>query len=380
MKARMQVVAGLAALALAVGASAAAAGEPAAPKHQPNPKIAAMAPHSWLKLGAAPPSPRGIMAYAGGVFDSEHNVFLIFGGGHADYWGNEVCAFDLGALAWKRMYEPDAEARYTNDNIDNAKGKLKDSDKPYTRHSYQMLDFVPSVKKMFIWSGCGPGWGKIAPTCYAPKDAWYYDQAANKWEFLTDNGPSGYGGGTAYDPKRDVVWALPASSWSPLWKFDVKTAKWSKHALKPEIPANCHLNLALNLKRDLLVAAQGDDGKTCHLINPETFASEKVDTSGYPTVGYGGMTMLPDQDVALHLKGDPTLGVLDFDAKKWLKLDGPAGGPKMEGYAVYGRLRYSPIDKVALFVGPAGVWAYKPPEKYDLAALAKSQTAPPPAK
>jgi hypothetical protein len=52
----------------------------------------------------------------------------------------------------------------------------------------------------------------------------------------------------------------------------------------------------------------------------------------------------------------------------------------MEGYAVYGRIRYSPTDKVALFVGPAGVWAYKPPEKYDLAALARSQPPPAPGK
>jgi hypothetical protein len=351
-------------------------------KHQPNPRLAAMPPHSWLRLGDAPPAPKGIMAYSGGVFDSEHNVFLVFGGGHADYWGNEVCAFDMKTLAWRRMYEPDARARYTNDNIDNQRGKLKDSDKPYTRHSYQMLAFVPSVKKMFIWSGCGPGWGNIAPTCPAPPDAWYYDFVSNKWEFAAANGPKCYGGGTAYDAKRDVIWALPARSWSPLFKFDVKTSAWSKHTLKPEIPAHCHLNLAYNANRDLIVAAQGDNGKTCHLINPNNLTAEKVDTSDYQTVGYGGMIVLPDQDVALHLKGDPALGVLDFDSRKWFKLDGPEGGPKMLGYAVYGRLRYSPIDKVALFVGPAGVWAYKPPAKYDLKALAAraaSQT-PAPAK
>lgn len=361
--------------ALLVAACAGAAHGDAA-RHQLNPAIAAMPQHSWLRLGDAPPAPKGIMAYAGGVFDSDHNVFLIFGGGHADYWGNEVCAFDMNTQTWKKMYEPDAQARYTNDNIDNLRGKLKDSDKPYTRHSYQMLTFVPSVKKMFIWSGCGPGWGDIAPTCPAPPDAWYYDYARNKWEFVADNGPQGYGGGTAYDPKRDVIWALPGKSWSPLYKFDVKTAKWSKHTLKPEIPANVHLNLAVNEERDLIVAAQGSDGKNCHLIDPESMTAEKVDTSDYQPSGSGGLIMLPDQGVALSLKGDPTLGVLDFDARKWFRLDGPDGGPKMLGYAVYGRLRYSPIDKVALFVGPAGVWAYKPPEKYDLKALAAQAAAP----
>jgi hypothetical protein len=332
-----------------------------------------MPPHSWLQIGPPPPSPKGIMAYSGGVFDSEHDVILIFGGGHADYWGNEVCAFDVATLKWKKMYEPDAEARYTNDNIDHVNGKLKDSDKPYTRHSYQMLAFVPTAKRMFVWSGCGPGWGKIAPTCVAPKDAWYYDYSANKWEQLATGGPSGYGGGTCYDPKRDVVWALEGTSWPPLWQFDVKTSKWSKHPLKPESAAGAHLDLIYNAKRDVILAGV-TEGKLSYLINPATFAVEKADTSDYKPAGYGGLTMLPEHDAAISLTGDPTLGVFNFDTKRWSKLDGPDGGPKMLGYAVYGRLWWSPIDKVVLFVGPAGTWAYKPPEKIG-ARIAASQPA-----
>jgi len=288
------------------------------------------------------------VAYSGGVFDSEHNQILVFGGGHADYWGNEVCAFDMRTLKWRVMYKPDARARYTNANIDNTKGKLKDSAKPYTRHSYQMMAFVPTAKKMFIWSGCGPGWGRIAPTCPAPRDAWYYDYAKNKWELLATNGPKGYGGGTCYDPKRDVVWALPGVSWPKLWKFDVKKKSWSKHALKPESPAGCHMNLDYSPKQDRILASIGNQGKWVYVIDPEKFAIGKADVSTFRPRGYGGQTYLPEQDVMLSLVGDPTLGAFDFKTRKWYKLDGPAGGPKMMGYAVYGRFNYSPHDKAAL--------------------------------
>ncbi len=332
-----------------------------------NPKLAAMPANSWLRIGQAPPAPSGIMAYSGGAFDTVHNVILIFGGGHADYWGNEVCAFDLATLSWKKMYEPDARNRYTNDNIDNTNGKLKDSDKPYTRHSYQMLTFVPTVGKMFIWSGCGPGWGDIKPTCPSPRDAWYYDYAANKWRQIATGGPGGYGGGTCYDSKRDVVWALPGESWPPLWKFDVKTSTWSRHTMKPETSSGSHTNLVYNAKRDLILAGVASDGKRSYLINPETFAVEKLDTAEFQPLGHGGLTMLPDHDAALALVGDSKLGVFDFQSKRWAPLpEAPGDGPKLMGYAVYGRLWWSPIDKVVLFVGPSGTWAYKPPAKLTL--------------
>jgi len=358
-----------------LGLAPAAAAEPAEQKHQPNPKLAALPVNAWVRVADKQPAPDGILAYAGGIFDSEHNVYLLFGGGHADYWGNEVCALDIKALTWKRMYEPDAQARYTNDNIDHAKGKLKDSDKPYTRHSYQMQVFVPTAKKMFIWSGCGPGWGKIAPTCVSPKDAWYYDCGANKWELVATDGPACYGGGTCYDSKRDAIWALPGVSWPKLWKFDVKTAKWSSHALKPESSATCHLDLVYNPKRDLIAAAVGERQKA-YVINPETFTVEQPDTSLYKPHGGGGMVYLPEQDVAVNVFKEG--GVLDFETRKWYPL---APGKVFEGSSwIYGNCNYSPIDKVIIVVNAKGTWAYKPPEKYDLAALAKSQSAPDPGK
>jgi hypothetical protein len=343
---------------------------------KPNPKLAGIAPNTWKKIGPPPPAPKGIMAYSGGVFDSAHNVFLIFGGGHADYWGNEVCAFDLKTLKWRKMYEPDARSRYTNDNIDNKRGKLRDSDKPYTRHSYEMMAFVPTVAKMFIWSGCGPGWGNIRPTCPAPPDAWYYDYQANRWELLTTDGPHCYDGGTAYDTKRDVVWAFPGGSWKPIWKFDVKKRAWSKHKLKPEVGGGLGTRMEYSPKRDRLhLTTRG--GKDVVLIDPARFTVEKLDTSAY-TPASGGTVYLPDQDTVVHLGWRKTapMGVLDFDRKRWLPHK-PAGQalPQSRGYNVFGRLKYSAIDDVVIFVGPGGTWAWRPPKRFE--QLAASPTTQP---
>jgi len=91
-----------------------AADSAARPAPAPNPKLAATEAKTWLRIGP-PPSPKGIMACSDGVYDSRHNVILIYGGGHADYWRNEVCAFHMASLTWKKIHEPDAQARYNNE-------------------------------------------------------------------------------------------------------------------------------------------------------------------------------------------------------------------------------------------------------------------------
>src|SRR3989344_5364772 len=41
-----------------------------------------------------------IFDYSGGEFDAERNELIVWGGGHADYSGNEVCTFALSTGAW----------------------------------------------------------------------------------------------------------------------------------------------------------------------------------------------------------------------------------------------------------------------------------------
>ena len=336
-----------------------------------------MTPHSWLQIGPPPPTSKGIMAYSGGTFDSAHNVILIFGGGHADYWGNEVCAFDLATLTWKKMYEPDAQARYTNDNIDNANGKLKDSDKPYTRHTYNQLCFVTSTASMFIFGGCGPGWGQIRPTCWQPRDTWSYSWRDNKWTQLASAGaPGGVGKACCYDSKRDTVWGFNGEDGDLLYQFDLKAKTWSKHAVKPPI---CkfgvyNIQMAYLPKSDRVMIISNES----LTVNPATFQTERFHLDF--ACGKGGLTYLPDQDAALwvSLPGEnpsPNVRVEAFDcaAGKWLKQEVKGLSGKGD---VWARLHYDPVDKVALLVAGNGVWAYKPPKKFEAWVEKKPATSP----
>jgi hypothetical protein len=330
-------------------------------KFQPNPKLAAIREDAWEKVAGFAPAPDGILAYSGGVYDSVNHQLLIFGGGHADYWGNEVCAFSPETLSWRRMYEPDARDRYTNDNIDNTRGKLKDSDKPYTRHTYNQLCFLPNSAAMFLFGGGGPGWGEIRPTCPNPKDCWSYSFADNRWTLLYagPDTPTGYAMACCYDPRRDVVWEYGRES--QLAKFDLKSRTWTTHAVHPPIDYlgtyNFHMVYLPKSDRLLLV------GRDTCTIAPETLVSERHPLEN--SSGKAGLAYLPDPNAVFYvsLPGGETgpeyhVSAFDCDQRQWHALE--TTGLSARG-AVWHRLHFDPVDNVVLLVVNSGVWAYKPP-------------------
>lgn len=51
--------------------------------------------------------PLGIfVAWSGGVLDTVGERLIVLGGGHSDYFGNEVYAFDFASLKWQRLNTP----------------------------------------------------------------------------------------------------------------------------------------------------------------------------------------------------------------------------------------------------------------------------------
>ncbi len=76
---------------------------------------------------------RRITAWSGAALDTNADRLLVWGGGHADYSGNEVYAFDLRTLRWTRLTEPSA--------VDRSRGHYADGN-PRSRHTYDYIEFV----------------------------------------------------------------------------------------------------------------------------------------------------------------------------------------------------------------------------------------------
>ena len=350
--------------AMAMGPDSVKAGTAEAIELQPNRKLTAIPENTWVKVAGFAPTSTGILAYSGGVYDSVHHQLLIFGGGHADYWGNEVCAFSPATLTWRRMYEPDARARYTNGNIDNVKGKLKDSDKPYTRHTYNQLCFVTSAASMFIFGGAGPGWGNIRPTCPAPPDCWSYSLSRQQMDAALRRPRYTRRLRHGLLLRRKTQRHLGLWDESRLSRFDIKTRTWSTYTVRPAIDYvglyNFHM---LYLPKGDKILLVGND--TC-TIDPSKLVSRRHPLKN--ASGKAGLAYLPNQDAVLYvsLPGGETgpeyrTEVFDCVKGEWQKVQ--AKGQIARG-AVWSRLHYDPVDHVVLLVVDSGVWAYKPLKRF----------------
>jgi hypothetical protein len=80
-------------------------------------------------------------AWSGGAFDGKRDRLMIWGGGHGDYAGNEVYAFDLGALKWERLNQPSADV-----GGNESSGVYPDGS-PRSRHTYNYVQYVTALDR-----------------------------------------------------------------------------------------------------------------------------------------------------------------------------------------------------------------------------------------
>ncbi len=140
-----------------------------------------------------------VAAWSGGIADTKRNRLLVWGGGHVDYYGNEIYALDLNSLTMTRLNNPgplDASqscVQALSDGSANA------------RHTYGGLSYIANADKMYVFSGivaCAAGGGS--------NDTWTLDLPTLKWtrEDPTNGAPPSLALGQAYtdyDPNTQNV-------------------------------------------------------------------------------------------------------------------------------------------------------------------------------
>ena len=170
--------------------------------------------------------PAVISAWSGGAYDPVRRRMLIWGGGHNDYWGNEIYGFDLRTGSWSRVTEPSLIPDGTPSADFLNQDPLPDG-QPVSRHSYDGVEFLADLDRLWAHGGsrASDGGGTSA--------TWVFD-AAGGWSQRAA-GVGGYSLATAYDPASrqvlvnaseslhvydvdgDVWTALPGWGYPPLW-------------------------------------------------------------------------------------------------------------------------------------------------------------------
>jgi len=221
------------------------------------------APNS--KLESVDPCPSGRCSWSGiegqaavlddwngGAFATRYGTkggYIVWGGGHRGYYGNEIYVFDIEQLKWVRVTEP-VENPVCNYN----EGELQDGS-PCSPHTYDYVDYHPgtnSFVKLGSTSNHDEGGGGSPRVHLFSFDTGKWRRGARRPDFADQTGAS-----SAYDPKRDVFWFLgPFNNWFSSYDPNANggAGAWTNHQrYNIEIDAVA----AIDPERDLYVVVEG---------------------------------------------------------------------------------------------------------------------------
>jgi hypothetical protein len=343
-------------------------------------------PNTRLVDVAAGGSPGGsirkITAWSGAAYDSRRNQLLVWGGGHSDYGGNEVYAFDLDDLAWRRLTEPSA--------ADRSRAPFYPDGRPRARHTYNYIEYLPSRDRLVSFGGSGPyptGGGEFT------RDQVEFDPGSGRWQ------PSGraavprtgnmIGAHARLDPATGDVYFLGSQKASPM-RYESATDRWVEGWGKTHV--RVHSTAAIDTDRRLLVVvgSGGDSGQRQLLAwrldqpGPAQDLTKKSRGDTGIEAAYGpGFDYHPPTRRFVAWAGGKDVFVLDPGTWIWTRVPGitgqgaDPGPPNRTG--TYGRFRYvAPFDLFVLVNGAeSNVYLYRMPDKHGAAELSRVSTDQP---
>jgi hypothetical protein len=179
-----------------------------------------------------------IGAWSGGAADTSRNRLIIWGGGHNDYYGNEVYALNLSA-------DPVTLTRLNNSSPPNAAGRFEtvlSDGAPNSRHTYNGLTYVSKVDRMLAFGGVPAG-----RTGGFAADLWALDMTALRWQALDPvKGASHQQPGSfhtsvppiaVYDPHSNLVFLLDSAS-GFLWSYNYTSNTYKFLSRTAVVPGN----------------------------------------------------------------------------------------------------------------------------------------------
>jgi hypothetical protein len=158
-----------------------------------------------------------IEAWCGGALATRYGTkggLIAHGGGHKNYYGNEVYVFDLATRMWKRESNPWKGP--FNWDTGYSTGSFSDGS-PTATHTYDFLDYHPASNSFVRLRADRNNQGG-----YNVAVAHLFSFDTKRWTRSPVNSQShaAPGGWSAYDSKRDVFWVEGGESSTVLAKYD----------------------------------------------------------------------------------------------------------------------------------------------------------------
>lgn len=289
-------------------------------------------------------------AWSGGAYDEAGKRLWIWGGGHGDYSGNELYAFDVEKLAWSRVTDPSPVTALSADPMPDGN--------PISRHTYDGLAFISHANRFFGYGGSMAGNG------YGTEVTWTFDPAARKWRNMA---PAGSGNRPTtnccnftgeYDPATRKVF-LRDPNWLCAYDYDrnawTRVKSW-EHTWGPG-------KGVVDTKRRLLFTIGSKEFLVYDIASGQDVSADWKTSGGDSLInGYGAGAAYDSR--ADRLVGWMGGGVftLNMETKVWSRMSAQGSPAKQIETGTYGRFRYVPDDNVFILANGVDedVYFYKP--------------------
>jgi hypothetical protein len=275
-----------------------------------------------------------ISAWGGAAADTSRSRMLIWGGGHNDYYGNEVYALDLVALTMSRIIDPTTSPALCVEA--QADGH------PSSRHTYDDLTYLASSDKMLSVNGacaCPNGGGCVSSA------AWALDLPTLKWSLRNpDGGPPPTVGQafSAYDPNSRRVFVFTMGQ---VWAYD-DGANTYVHVQDTGLAWDGY-KAVVDPRRQLFFLIGAGAFTAMDISDAGTYAvqdwSQQVTgCGGLMASSHPGVAYDPVQDKLVGWVGGNSVYLFDGSSKTCSTVTYDGGPGAAQGAGTYGRFAYFP--------------------------------------
>jgi len=303
-----------------------------------------------------------ISSWSGGIGDTARDRLIVWGGGHQDYYGNELYSLDVDLEQLVRLNDPSPY----NPNPDECINTLSDG-APNSRHTYDGLTYIEHADRLFAFGGalaCGGG--------YFGNDTWTLDLETLEWTAMDP-----HDGGTPepvpgivsdYDPVTGAVFLHDNQR---LWRYDYDDNRYTELAGDQAI--DYHLTGRIDpVRREFVLVGCRDCGESARgLLRISIADGSDYALEDLTDVAVGcdeliaepspGLAWEPGSERLVGWPGGEDVFAVDLGAMECTRYTATGGPGAQQGNGTFGRWRFFPDEGVFIVVNDAGqnAWAFR---------------------
>jgi len=295
-------------------------------------------------------------AWSGALVDTNRNRLIIHGGGHSDYYGNEIYAIEFNASPIAPVLVKDASHGGAISNVGSCPEAFSDGN-PNARHTYNGLWYLPTQDLYWMYGAGLSACGNFSD------GQWTYSPTAGSWKQLSNSThPNSQQNGStpqfAYDSVTDSIYELEATAGN-FWQYTIATNTWTNLAFVTGCNTDNGTSVIDPVHRLYLCVGSGDF-HTISLTAPYT-ATNVASASGCSALvsaNSPGFTYDPIQQKLVGYVSGNTVYVYDPVANSCTSQTFSGGPTTFQPVGTYGRFQYMPGLGGFVYVGSisTNVW------------------------